>query len=195
FRDARFLLLMIALIGVLVILPTARWKLFQKKRHTHGLSNPVTVADSRLSLVTAFCATTLIVWVFTFGYYRYLVALEILTPPYLIYLGCYWAECRRWLLPLVVVLLALNAAWLRPPSPSRIPWEYSTKKGGLFATRKQRYFDLSAPALPAGSNMIVMLGGDPMAFLIPFFPKEVRFVRPEGNLFRSEVQQTLLLKS
>jgi len=197
-RDARFLLLMIALIGVLIVSCTARWQLFLKRRNTHGPTNPVCVSDSHLSLVTVFCATTLIVWVCASGYYRYLAALEILTPAYLLYLSCYWAEYRRWLLPIVVVLLSLNAAWLRPPTPSRIRWEYSTKQGGLFETRKQCYFDLPTPALPADSNMIVMLGGAPMAYLIPFFPKEVRFVRPEGNLFPRSgagVQQTLLLES
>lgn len=194
-RDGRFLILMTVLGAVFMPLAYARCGSFTKQSKTSGLSGRVRVGESELTLLTVFCAATFIVWVVEFGYYRYLISLEILIPAYLIFVSLYWARIRRWLFPIMIVLLSINAAWLRPPSPSRIPWQYSTGKDGLFEHRKQTYLCLTAPPLPAGRNMIVMLGSEPMAYLIPLLPKELRFVRPEGNLYRSERNHSLLLTS
>jgi len=105
------------------------------------------------------------VWLKIFAIYRYLMPLEMLAP-----LGIWLLlDTLPWRMPaknyaalgcLVVLLVTL-----RPGNWGRISWG-------------DDYFGVKPPALadPA-RTMVLMTGVDPMAYVIPFFPEPVRFLR------------------
>ena len=71
-------------------------------------------------------------------------------------------------LRLTLAAFALLLVTLEPGDWGRRPWTAD-------------YFGFEAPALSEPQNTIVVLTGhDPMAYMIPFFPPEVRFLRIQG---------------
>lgn len=106
-----------------------------------------------------------LLWLKLFAIYRYLIILEMLAP-----LGIWWIVNRLfgnrpffYKGALACVLLFL--AGTQPGTWERVPWGSD-------------YFGVSAPRLENPADTLVLMAGtEPMAYVIPFFPKSVRFLR------------------
>jgi hypothetical protein len=136
---------------------------------------------SSLVLVAAgaFALVSYLAWLKVFGIYRYLLPLEILSGPLIA--ACVmslvsnsWA--RRITLVAVAALLVVT---VQRPDWGRLPFG-------------NRYFETSAPALPADS-LVIMGRHEPMSYAIAFFRPDARFVAP-SNLLLDFGQSNLLAR-
>lgn len=104
-------------------------------------------------------------WLWMFAIYRYLITVELLAPLGIVLLLGLLVQRLPQLLAGCAVLLLLILLTLRVGSWGHVPWH-------------PERFGVEAPAIadPA-STMVLLPGTEPAAFVIPSFPKEVRFVR------------------
>lgn len=141
--------------GAAMLWRLARGSLGTTARPDHG----------RSAMVLAWLAGAYVPWVAMFAIYRYLIGLELLAPLGLVLLldrlglsgrRLAWTACGLF----VVVLVTLRfTGW------GHVPWS-------------AHHFGVEPPALTAPSRTIVLLPAtEPTAFVVPFFPREVRFVR------------------
>ena len=118
-------------------------------------------------LLGVFAFVSYVAWLKLYGIYRYLVPLELVSGALIVGCVLYVFQRGRIRVGVVIVLALLLVGTTRAGSWGRIP----------FGTT---YFDVSAPAIPPGS--LVILGyRHPFAYAAPFFPGGVRFVSPVNN--------------
>jgi hypothetical protein len=125
-------------------------------------------AEAKLRAVLLFAAVSYVLWLSMYAIYRYALPLEMLAPlialASLRILRLDWPRAGRLA---AAGSLAAAALTLYPdfPDPMRAPWS-------------QRFVQLeTAPNLVQPNKTIVLLPGDrPTAFMIPEFPRAVRFV-------------------
>lgn len=124
-------------------------------------------------LILAFCLLAYAMWISLFGIYRYLLVVESLSIV-LAMLACARLFAARRLMGIgvfaAVTLLAMTTT-LRPN------WGHA-RHYGLQAIQLD-----PAPLVPPGA-LLILLGGDPMGYLIPFLPDDVRAIGSGNNLMR-----------
>lgn len=114
-------------------------------------------------------ALAYLAWLALFGYYRYLVVLEMLAPALLV-VACA-ALPRRAVAAATFALLAVLILATRPVQWSRLP-----RHGA-------QYIEVQLPPRADLATALVVFGdGEPLGFLAPSFPAGTRFVRIAGNL-------------
>jgi hypothetical protein len=154
-RDPRLLLGLLALAA----LPGACWR-----RATESCqSGPAT------RLLAAFFVTSLALWLWLYGIYRYTVPLELLAMLFVV--GALSLRLsRHWLwLALIAVVLVVNRATIRPDwgrQPFRTPM-----------------VEVDWPPLPPDS-LLVICSADPVAFALPFAPRGLDALSLCNNLRR-----------
>lgn len=156
FRDHRIL-------ACFVLLPLAALAALAR-RAAAPLAWPV---PARLLLV--FVAATYVIWIALFGIYRYVLALEMLAP--LVILACFslFPGGRRWRVFGVGAVILLVVATARPVDWGRVAWT-------------EKWVHTEAAPLDRPDETIVLLAGhEPFGFLVPGFPREVRFLRIDGG--------------
>lgn len=118
----------------------------------------------------AFASATLcyLFWLLLFGYYRYLIVLEMLAP-LLLALALGSLRGRTGLAVLGTLLVVIGLA-TRPPRWGRLP-HYG-----------DHYVSVQLPRADLGAAMVVLADREPLSFLIPAFAPTTRFVRISGNL-------------
>lgn len=154
FLDLRLPLLFLALLA----LPL--WR----RRARAPLPQPRMLDFVLLAVVLAY-----LLWLALFGYYRYLVVLEMLAPLLLVValLALPW---RIGLATACAVLVIVGLA-TRPP------------RWGRLAHYGDHYVEVMLPARAQVANALVVFGSrEPLAFLAPAFPDSTRFVRIVGNV-------------
>jgi hypothetical protein len=122
------------------------------------------------SLLLAYITVGYIVWMLLFSIYRYLVAIELLVPLaiYLV-LICLVSLRKAMLLSVWATLissaLSVASVFLIGSNWGREPWAMTG-------------YTVEVPAIPnpATSTIVVIPGDPPIAWVVPFFPKEVSFV-------------------
>jgi hypothetical protein len=147
FRDPRLLLAFLAAVPALFLC----WR-----------------AEAKPRAVLLFAAISYVLWLSMYAIYRYALPLEMLAPLIVLaslrILRLDWTKAARFA---AAASLAAAALTLYPdfPDPMRAPWS-------------QRFVQLeTAPELAQPNKTIVLLPGDrPTAFMIPEFPRTVRFV-------------------
>jgi hypothetical protein len=166
FRDLRFPLLYLLLAALLV-------KALLGLRRTPGVKGaPAAPAasDSRAltRFVLIFLAVSFLLWMKLFAVYRYIVVCEFLAPLALFLVaGALLRDPRRQLVA-TLACFALLMVTLSPGNWGRRAWTAD-------------YFDVPASALSVPPDTAVLVTGhDPMAYMIPFFPPTVRFLRIQG---------------
>ncbi len=164
FRDLRFPLLYVLLIALLV-------KTLLGLRRTTGAAGPDPAADDRRCLTrftVIFLGVSFLLWMKLFAVYRYIVVCEFLAPlAVFLVAGTLVRDGRRQLIA-TLACFALLMATLSPGDWGRRAWTTD-------------YFDVKTPALSVPGNTIVLVTGhDPVAYMIPFFPPAVRFLRIQG---------------
>lgn len=165
FRDVRFAVF--CLILILAVFYVIREKAgFGRPFSTevkNGSEQEMLLYNRRFLLFGALVAY--VVWMKIFAIYRYILLLEMLAPLGIVLLlrAFPW---RPWLQNAVTVFcLLLILVTLRPGNWGRVSWGSS-------------YFGFVPPQVnDQGHAMVLMTGVDPMSYVIPFFPKTVRFLR------------------
>lgn len=157
FRDARFILLIVALAATVVYT--------FKKAPTRP---PFVLHRQKGRFLLAAMIISYLVWLKLFAIYRYLLPLEMLAPLAI------WLLIDRFPVRQQIRNMAIFASiaiWLftlRPGNWTRVPWE-------------EDYFGVNPPVLSDPANsMVIMTGIEPMSYLVPFFPAAVRFIRIES---------------
>jgi hypothetical protein len=164
FRDLRFPVLYVLL---LALLARMLWG-WLKRRTQAGTSAADGTSPAMLGFFVIFMVVAFILWMKMFAVYRYAVICEFLTPlTIFMVLGSLLRNTRRQLrtalVCMVIVLVTLD-----PGNWGRRPWTSD-------------YFDVRLPELPQPqATMVLVTGHDPMAYMIPFFPPQVRFLRIQG---------------
>lgn len=157
-RDPRWAVL--AVLGVIAAMRTVGRR---DHRPVAGWLRPAARA-----LLLTLGATAFVLWVVGFTVHRYLVPLEALSGLLLIALLDLVTGSRRGTVVAAVVVGAAVLPLVRIPTWGRLAWADSW------------YGVETGPVAP--DTLVVMLGGDPTAYVVPFFPPGVRFVRLQGNL-------------
>ena len=104
-------------------------------------------------------------WLWMFAIYRYLITVELLAPLGIVLLLLLLLRTPLRLLVAGGSLLLLTLVLLRVGSWGHVPWN-------------PERFGVVPPALAEPARTMVLLPGtEPTSFVIPDFPKEVRFVR------------------
>ena len=119
-------------------------------------------------VVATFSLVSYALWVPLFSIYRYLVPLELLSGGMIV--GLVGALLRRAMARRVaiVALAALLLGTTRWIGWERVPFG-------------ERYFQVAMPRVEP--NALVVVGHlHPMAYAVPFFPRDARFVSPRNNL-------------
>jgi hypothetical protein len=166
FRDLRFVVFLVTL-GIAILFMV--WRMLRYRRifeETSKISVKALRYKRLFLLIGALIAYG--VWLKIFGIYRYILPLEMLAP-----LGIWLLISTFPLRPLLQNCLAflcavLILATLQPGTWGRVAWG-------------EKYFGVDPPTLvDPDRTMVLMTGTDPMAYVIPFFPESVRFVRIQG---------------
>jgi hypothetical protein len=163
FRDLRFPMLYVLLLALL--LKTAKSRIF---RSAGSSPAPATPRMPVTGFFIIFVLVAFILWMKLFAVYRYLMVAEMLAPiAILLVLGALVHDPRRQiraaLAGFIVLLITLS-----PGDWGRRPWAAD-------------YFGVDPPPVAEPEKSIVLMAGhDAMAYLIPFFPPPVRFLRIQG---------------
>lgn len=164
FRDARIL-------TAFVMLPCCLlWLAAGKFRRRPSLADQDWTAPGVARFLTAAAAISYAAWLGMFCIYRYLLPLEMLCP-LLIAVALGWIPLRNQArAALLVGLLTFCQAMVDVNYDGRKPWG-------------DRYVEVTAPDIaPDEQAMVLMTGFAPMAFVIPYFPPSIPFLRIDGYL-------------
>jgi hypothetical protein len=115
--------------------------------------------------VLTFATASYVAWLFTFAIARYLLPIELLAPALI-------AALVAALIPgtpgraVTALALGLIVVTTRPADWGRIAWG-------------RELYGVRVPPVESGS-LVIMAGTAPTAFLIPFFPPGIPFIRADG---------------
>lgn len=162
FRDLRFAVLYLALIVWLAYWLAAR---VRKPAAVPAMGLASASPSPMLGFMVLFMVVTFFVWMKLFAIYRYLMVGEMLAPLVLaMVLGAVVNAPRR-RAGLVLGCFALILVSVQPATWGRTAWGDS-------------YLGVQAPAIETPADTVVLAAGvEPVAYMIPFFPPEVRFLR------------------
>jgi hypothetical protein len=170
FRDLRFAVFSVVLIIAILLLI---WRLLQS-RPVFGEAVKAGSSGERLRYSRLFLLVGAIVacgvWMKLFAIYRYLLPLEMLAPlGIVLVINTFpWRPFVRDYAALFCAILILTT--LQPGNWGRVAWG-------------KTFFGVEPPPLADPANtMVLMTGTEPMAYMIPFFPESVRFVRIQSYL-------------
>jgi hypothetical protein len=156
FRDPR--MLMIGVLGVTVL---ALWL----SRRFRG---PMPTRPEKT--LTIFWMVSILIWIKTFAIQRYLVPVELLTGVVLMIGLRHLVADRALALVGFAVVAAVAIAWTRAPNYGNVP----------FRKRMIPTAELRPLYLP--NALYVMVGSEPMGYVVPALPQDARFVRIDGNM-------------
>jgi hypothetical protein len=170
FRDLRFAVFSVMLILAILLL---LWRFFRSRQLFEEAVKTGSTGErlrySRLFLLSG-AIVACGVWLKLFAIYRYLLPLEMLAPlGILLLINTFpWRPLVREYAALFCAILIL--ATLQPGNWGRVAWG-------------KTFFGVEPPPLADPANtLVLMTGTEPMAYMIPFFPESVRFVRIQSYL-------------
>ncbi|RPH96059.1 DUF2029 domain-containing protein [candidate division KSB1 bacterium] len=167
FRDARYAVLYVLLLALIVA-----WYIRRRKNRADKSHASDTLLDRSGFFLVIFFAVTYIVWQIQFSIIRYTSGLEALGPLLIVIL--IFALVRiRWLQGVLIaaafLFIAVDMQALNHNRLERLPWT-------------GKFWDVQTPRLEDPDHTIILIAGSrPWGYLMPFFPKGVRFVRVESN--------------
>ncbi|MFH0725052.1 MAG: hypothetical protein V2B19_01625 [Pseudomonadota bacterium] len=157
FRDFRLPLLYVLSVGYGLYILYGR---FQK-------NGPLkeTASDRGARYLFVFGLISFFIWLKLFAIYRYLIILEMLAP-----LGIWWILHQRF---------GKKSFFLKGTFACSLFLFLSTQPGNWERVSwGSDYFGVTVPQLEdPGHTLVLMAGTEPMSYVIPFFPKSVRFLR------------------
>lgn len=162
FRDLRFPLLYVLLLLML-------GRMLMRRLHRSGSTDsPSANRPAMTPFFIIFMVVAFILWMKLFAVYRYAIVCEFLAPLTVFLVLEALLQNGRQRVKIALGCMVFLLVTLAPGNWGRRPWTSD-------------YFDVRLPEL-AQTRMAVVLsaGHEPMAYLIPFFPAEVRFLRIQG---------------
>jgi hypothetical protein len=117
--------------------------------------------------VAVFWVASYAVWLAVYAIYRYIIPLELLSGALLLF-------CLRWIFtgraikPAIVVVTVILVAFTRYPYIERVDYG-------------ETYIRVDAPPVAPGAA-ILLVADAPMSHVLPFFPRDARFVGVKNNL-------------
>ncbi len=182
FQDLRWLIIFLLIIILGLVLLLSQNFLFKSNRRANDFitihSDKNVEASKYIILITIF---SFIIWLIQFGYQRYLIPLELISGLSIFCLLEKIINKKIIKIYLFVLLSILIIITTQSPSWGRSEWHES-------------WFEVKIPSIELPKNTLVLMGsGEPISYVIPFFPKHVRFVRIEGN-FVKFIKETYLEK-
>jgi hypothetical protein len=164
FRDLRFAVLYLLAIALLVKTVT---RMAAGGRGAKATAGGAGVNDATDFLIV-FMAVSFVLWMGLFSIYRYIIVCEFLAPLVVFLIIARLLPDPKRALKVTLAVFALLLVTLQPGNWGHRPWS-------------EDYFGFDPPALAEPQNTLVLVTGhDPMAYMIPFFPPHVRFLRIQG---------------
>lgn len=139
-------------------------------RHFIKNSKIATAMSGKERFLCAFMVIGYFLWVFLFSVYRYIMVLEMLAPVviYILVKRIFAGEVKRFLVTGILFIIILST--MQIGRWERVKWG-------------DDYFGVVPPRIEEPENSIVLMAGhDAYSYLVPFFPKGVRFVRIQSWL-------------
>jgi Glycosyltransferase family 87 len=170
FQDLRWLIILLLFIFLMLALILKQASSSKLDRNTsYFISNHPSTnikTNEYIILITIF---SFIIWIFQFGYHRYLLPLELISG---LTIFCLLEQITKVELIRIysfILLSVLIITTTQSPSWGRSEWHKS-------------WFEVTIPRIEFPKNTLVLMGsGEPTSYVIPFFPKHVKFVRIDGN--------------
>ncbi|MBD2623964.1 DUF2029 domain-containing protein [Microcystis flos-aquae FACHB-1344] len=163
FKESRFA---IAYILIVILLGFILYR-YGNKKLTFPVNN--LIYTSNLSFLLPFYLTAYLIWLMKFSIYRYLIVLELITPILIILIVVYFYPKRNPVLLVNLGIFVLILATVKPLDWWRIPWS-------------DNYFSIDRQALVQyQDDVIVLWGGEPVGYVVPYFSSNTRFLRITGN--------------
>jgi len=162
FRDWR---IAVAMVLALAAWATSRWR--NLRENPNAIAHPREPVESAWWVLAVFSLASYLAWLKLFGIYRYLVVLELLSGAIIVGCVLYLARRGRVRVAVVVVLALLLVGTTRHGAWGRLPFGPA-------------YFDVVVPPMPPGS-LVIVGHRHPLAYAIPWFPRDARFVSPANN--------------
>jgi hypothetical protein len=169
FRDLRLALLYVFAVAALIA-----WVTRQIRGREEIVGSPALRAAWRALAV--FACVSFVLWISMYSIYRYLLPLELVSGALIVGL-LRSLVAPRWLPIATAVVAALAIFTVRYPD-----WwhnEYS-----------QHYFEVKVPPVAARA-VVLLINGTPMAYVLPFFPPDGRFLGANNNFNDPERQNRL----
>ena len=163
FKEPRFA---IAYVLILALLGFIFYRYATKK-----LTFPVNklIYTSVLRFLLPFYITAYCIWIVKFSIYRYLIVLELITPILILLIVAYLYPKRTPVFLVTLGIFVLILVAVKPLDWWRIPWS-------------DNYFSIDRQALVQyQDDVIVLWGGEPVSYVVPYFPSNTRFLRITGN--------------
>lgn len=157
FRDVR-----VALTIVLGILFAAKLTYQKLTNKLNEMPNNKSESYST-RFICLFFYLSFFIWVFQFSVYRFTVAIDLISGILIVNFCTKLATPTLWRNLLLIVLSLAILLFTRYPD-----W-------GRTRTYGKHFFEINVPAIPR-SSMVILMGGAPVAYLIPYFPQDTRFV-------------------
>ena len=180
FRDLTWLVISILFI---VLILSVILKIITKK-NTNTIENNDCDDNNYFSIsnfIIFFTAFSFFLWLLQFGYQRYLIPLELLSGVTIWCLISRIIKEKRTKTFLYLSLFALILLTTKAPNWGRLEWDKS-------------WFGVTVPEISRPEQtLVVMVSHEPISYVIPFFPEDIRFVRIDGNFVRG-IENTLLMQ-
>jgi len=168
-RDWRLPMLYLALVASLIA-----WAV--RRRAVDGLGTERAWPKWRFLLV--FWGTSFAIWAALYAIYRYILALELLSGALLVYFLSLSIP-RRWLAAATAICAALAIFTVQYPRWGRIDYG-------------DHYFSVKVPPV-APRALVLLVDSEPLAFILPFFPADGRYVGA-NNLFNDPSRRNRLAR-
>jgi hypothetical protein len=142
--------------------------LWRRKARTMPAPQALTDRDSGLYLILV-ALLAYAAWLKLFAIYRYAIGIEMLSPLLIVLLLDRFGSGHAWKLIALVGSLAVSILYAKPADWVRTQWT-------------SRYVEVAPPALEAPERTAIFFAsGEPTSYLIPFFPKDVRWLRLDSG--------------
>jgi hypothetical protein len=167
FSDIRFGLLYLLCLAWLL---TKIKKTIASQKDTSATRSQYNFDQDSGNYLLTFFGVAFLLWMLQFSNYRYMISLELLVPLCFLIIQERVISSHKIQMHLALGALILTLACFRPFDWGRMSWD-------------DKYFEVEASVFNTADNAIViLLGRAPISYVIPQFPENYRFIRPEGNI-------------
>jgi hypothetical protein len=162
-RDARMAVLVV-LVFILALSAARQWRSSGLRAQPLGrVAMPQSIV-----LLIAFTGFSYLVWLIVFRVYRYTIPIELVASLLLVLAMRAALAGSKYQTVIAAVVLGAIVATTAFQDLGRIP------------LRAERYIEVKVPSIPPDS-LVLILSGEPVAYIVPFIESRPRIVRPISN--------------
>jgi hypothetical protein len=170
FRDIRWAIIYVLLFLLLFMIIPRRHKIIKRAKRSQSAADRDTAFTRIAVFVIIFFTSSYCIWQLRFSIYRYMVALELLTPVVIIILITLINRQNAIRIVLTASLFVGIIVAMQRPYSNRLAW-------------KSPFFEVEVPEIKNPENVIIIITqAKAWSYLFPHFPAAIRFVRVNTNL-------------